>query len=298
MPAGLALATALLVGASAVRPASASTAAPGPSAKVEQLTTKMKELEQDYGGRLEKLRDTRSQAADAVKKLRGLRSELSEGRALISRLAASRYMGASADPTMELVVSDEPGDLLATAALATHLSANQAARVRRTQTLVDRQREVGRDAEAKITELEREVAELAKERARVKALLKKYKPQSPLVGSGGMTARMIKVRNEIEAELGPFVTIGCTRPGDPQDHGSGRACDFMESSAGQMPSAERQAHGDRVAAYAVENADRLGIKYVIWRQRIYDVRSPGWRTMSDRGSVTQNHMDHNHISVF
>jgi hypothetical protein len=37
---------------------------------------------------------------------------------------------------------------------------------------------------------------------------------------------------------------------------------------------------------------------VIWRQRIYDMRgSGGWRQMEDRGSVTQNHYDHVHVSV-
>jgi hypothetical protein len=64
-----------------------------------------------------------------------------------------------------------------------------------------------------------------------------------------------------------------------------------------MPSSDATAHGDAGAQYVISNASRLGIKYVIWRQRIYDMRNPGWRQMEDRGSVTANHYDHPHVSV-
>jgi hypothetical protein len=33
---------------------------------------------------------------------------------------------------------------------------------------------------------------------------------------------------------------------------------------------------------------------VIWRQRINS--GTGWRAMEDRGSITQNHYDHVHVS--
>ena len=56
--------------------------------------------------------------------------------------------------------------------------------------------------------------------------------------------------------------------------------------------------GNQVAAYAISHASSLGVKYVIYRQRIYDMRNPGWRSMEDRGGITANHFDHVHISVF
>ncbi|OLT13880.1 hypothetical protein BJF79_19530 [Actinomadura sp. CNU-125] len=169
-----------------------------------------------------------------------------------------------------------------------------------------------RTAEKKVEAVRREIAELEGKRSKVRKLLAKFraenpsrgrpdgvsgKAKSPLVGTY-MTPRMRAVMLEIDQKFGPFPMIGCYRPGDPQDHGSGRACDFMESTAGQMPTASATAHGDSVARYAVDNAGRLGIKYVIWRQRIWDARSgSGWRQMEDRGGITQNHMDHPHISV-
>jgi hypothetical protein len=39
---------------------------------------------------------------------------------------------------------------------------------------------------------------------------------------------------------------------------------------------------------------------VIYHQQIWTVQrsSEGWRSMSDRGSPTANHMDHVHVSVY
>ncbi|WP_141576414.1 hypothetical protein [Actinomadura sp. WMMA1423] len=121
--------------------------------------------------------------------------------------------------------------------------------------------------------------------------------RSPITGNM-MTPTMRTALLEIARMFGPFPVIGCYRStGDPQDHGDGRACDFMESTGGRTPSAGAQRHGDQVARYAVANARRLGISYVIWRQHIWNVRGGGWRPMEDRGSITQNHYDHVHISV-
>ena len=57
-------------------------------------------------------------------------------------------------------------------------------------------------------------------------------------------------------------------------------------------------NGGPLADYAKANAKRLGVLYVIWNQRIWSVArsSEGWRKMEDRGSDTQNHKDHVHVS--
>ena len=78
------------------------------------------------------------------------------------------------------------------------------------------------------------------------------------------------------------------------------AGDFMLSSGGVMPAASSIQKGYDIAAWAQANASRLGIMYIIYRQRIWDIRmaSSGWVPMPDRGSITANHFDHVHISVF
>ncbi|MEV4259324.1 hypothetical protein AB0J52_39715 [Spirillospora sp. NPDC049652] len=121
-----------------------------------------------------------------------------------------------------------------------------------------------------------------------------------LITGNTVTPTMRDVVLEIDRMFGPFPTIGCYRGGaDAQDHADGRACDFMESGGGAMPSASAQRHGDQVAAYAVANASRLGVSYVIWKQHIWNIAraSEGWRPMADRGGITANHYDHVHISV-
>ncbi len=111
---------------------------------------------------------------------------------------------------------------------------------------------------------------------------------------------MIQVRDEIDRRFGPFPAIGCYRPGNDGEHPLGRACDFMLSSGSVMPSGPWVQRGYDLAAWAQANASRLGIMYIIYRQRIWDIRmaSSGWVPMQDRGSITANHFDHVHISVF
>ncbi|GLZ09159.1 peptidoglycan-binding protein LysM [Actinomadura sp. NBRC 104412] len=277
----------------------AQAAAPGDTAKMRKLNIQIEKLDRAYGGDLAKLKDAQYDARKALAKARELNTDLEATRNLVAQLAASQYMTGGADPSVSVLGSDDPSSALSGLSLASHVASNQSARVRQIQKLVNDQQRAKREADQKIKDLEKEIADLVKQRARIRALIKKYKPESPSVGMGGVTARMLKVKNTIDIEFGPFPTIGCFRGGvDAQDHATGTACDFMVSTGGSMPSANGRAQGDRTAQYAISNASRLGIKYVIWRQRIYDMRSPGWRMMANRGGITANHYDHVHISVF
>ena len=88
--------------------------------------------------------------------------------------------------------------------------------------------------------------------------------------------------------------IGGYRPGDPQDHGQGLALDVMVPESSQL--------GDDVAQFAIDNMQAAGITYIIWKQRFYmgveNIYGPAntWNKMPDRGSKTENHYDHVHIS--
>ena len=154
-------------------------------------------------------------------------------------------------------------------------------------------------AQIKVAGLREMVDGLAGQQKRVKQLLDKFQPQSPVIGDT-ITSRMREVRDEVDRRFGPFSAIGCFRPGSDGEHPLGRACDFMLSTGGVMPAASSIQHGYDIAAWAQANASRLGIMYIIYRQRIWDVRmaSSGWVPMEDRGSITANHYDHVHISVF
>ncbi|MFA1550402.1 coiled-coil domain-containing protein [Actinomadura chokoriensis] len=311
----------LAVGVSAALPPVTGTAAGLPQEPKDlkkeyaELKARSEKLSKEYRGELVSLEEAKKAAeragADAAKTGR----EFEAARAGVAQLASSTYMTGRLD-MIPMISAAEPGAAVHDAAVIEHISRNNGRRIQDLQALTTKAAQSNETAKKKLGEVEKEIEDLESQRARVKKLLAKYKPEvtqtpaagggrpdgasgtkSPIVGNS-MTARMRTALVEIDGKFGAFPTIGCARPGDPQDHGSGTACDFMESTGGKMPSASAQAHGDRVAQYVIDNASRLGIKYVIWKQRIYDMRSSGgWRQMEDRGSITQNHFDHVHVSV-
>lgn len=57
--------------------------------------------------------------------------------------------------------------------------------------------------------------------------------------------------------------------------------------------------GDAICNFAIDHMDTYGIWYIIYRQHIYNPEiGKYWRLMEDRGSPTQNHMDHVHASFY
>ena len=100
-------------------------------------------------------------------------------------------------------------------------------------------------------------------------------------------------RQDVAAQFG-LTDIGGYREGDPQDHGQGLAVDVMVPVGSEV--------GNQVAQYAVDNIANAGISYVIYRQHFYapvdNIYGPAntWNQMPDRGSITENHYDHIHIS--
>lgn len=73
------------------------------------------------------------------------------------------------------------------------------------------------------------------------------------------------------------------------EHGTGRALDIMIRNSQKI--------GDIIAEWLWKNRRIFGLIHMIWKQRIKSTRvSPGvWRWMEDRGSATNNHMDHIHV---
>lgn len=86
---------------------------------------------------------------------------------------------------------------------------------------------------------------------------------------------------EIGARFG-VLDIGGYRSGpDAQDHGKGLAIDVMTNS------------GTAIAQFAQQNAERLGITYIIWNRAIWDSRNTrGWEPYKGPSP----HTDHVHIS--
>lgn len=76
--------------------------------------------------------------------------------------------------------------------------------------------------------------------------------------------------------------------GSSSEHATGNALDFMVRD---------KVDGDWIRNYLWDNRSRLRLRHVIWQQHITSAYTePGKvRKMEDRGSVTENHMDHVHV---
>ena len=110
----------------------------------------------------------------------------------------------------------------------------------------------------------------------------------------GLQPQTAAFKEEI-ANLFGITSFSGYRPGDSGDHGKGLAIDFMVPVSSAL--------GDQIAEYAVKNMASRGINYIIWKQRFYapydSKYGPAytWNPMPDRGSVTENHYDHVHVSM-
>ena len=112
--------------------------------------------------------------------------------------------------------------------------------------------------------------------------------------NAGLQPQTAAFKEEI-ANLFGITSFSGYRPGDSGDHGKGLAIDFMVAESSEL--------GDKIAEYAIQNMASRGISYIIWKQRFYapfdSKYGPAntWNPMPDRGSVTENHYDHVHVSM-
>ena len=110
----------------------------------------------------------------------------------------------------------------------------------------------------------------------------------------GLRPQTAALKEEIAAKYG-ITEFSLYRPGDSGDHGKGLAADFIVGNNTEL--------GNQVAADVTSNMTGRGISYVIWQQKFYapfdSIYGPAntWNQMPDRGSVTENHYDHVHVSM-
>jgi hypothetical protein len=103
-------------------------------------------------------------------------------------------------------------------------------------------------------------------------------------GLGKVKAHVRQAAEILGCMYGEPTIYGVAGRGGTSDHPGGLALDFMVDTA----------TGNDLAECVLRNQDALGVKYVIWRQRIN--QGHGWKAMEDRGGATANHFDHVHVS--
>lgn len=296
-------------------------AEPKPSEKQlrRQLSALQKDLDklvEDYNASLAKFNKARKSEKAATSRFKRAQAQYEDARRSISKQAALRYQG-QIDPFTAMFTASDPGTLINQIAITQQIMAEQAVRLEQFGEVRDAYARAGSAAARLTAELRTTTTELGLKRKKAETLIEKIRdkldrlaspksrrangswvPELP-AGPDNITPRMRIVRDLIRQRFTLAYGVGCYRSeNDGGEHPLGRACDFMLSSGGQMPFAEQARLGDQISAWAIENAGRLGIMYIIYKQRIWHVRNGAWKAMSNRGGVTANHYDHPHISVY
>jgi hypothetical protein len=123
-------------------------------------------------------------------------------------------------------------------------------------------------------------------------------PEAPVAPAAGCTngttvpdavsPNVKLVHTAVCAAFPDITTYGTFR--NDGEHSQGLAVDIMVSGD----------RGREIAEFLRARAGELGVNYLIYQQQIWSVErgGEGWRGMEDRGSVTANHFDHVHVTVF
>ncbi|MGV7254604.1 hypothetical protein PJI20_10015 [Mycobacterium kansasii] len=109
----------------------------------------------------------------------------------------------------------------------------------------------------------------------------------------GLQRNTILLNRAVSAAFPQIKEIGGWREDALHWHPDGLALDVM------IPDWDRPAGkrlGDEILAWVMARKDELGVDHGIWRQAIHYDAGPG-RMTEDRGSATQNHMDHLHFAT-
>jgi hypothetical protein len=274
------------------------------------------------------LTQSQERQAEITARLRDAELSIARLETAVSTIAAGRYQGAQLNVLSGLFTGEgEPSELLAGAALSDYLvwrddeylreykTARDEAELQ--QTLLDAEVEIQANALADLDQQKRDAEKaLASVGGMVSSGYNGPVPEAqpaPRNGDGSwpketcsindptsggcLTPRMFHTLNE--ARLAGFTKyVHCWRTQSWGEHPKGRACDFsaQQSGFGGAASGDDKAYGTRLATWAKENAESLGVIYVIWYRQIW-TPSTGWRAYSSSSDASSAHTNHVHISI-
>lgn len=246
----------------------------------------------------------------------------------VNRNATDMYKGSQAGAVSGILGSSSPGTFLDNATMVAYLTDKQNDTLR---DLIAGQAEAAglkKQLDAEIIEQQKQIEALAAEKKKLeKALgivggntstsgygtLKPSATPAPRNSDGSWPRESCSVNDPTtsgcitprtyhalkEAQKAGFNHyVSCYRSGGSGEHPKGRACDWaanMEGFSGVATGADRT-YGNRLAAYFIANADRLGVLYVIWFRQIW-LPGTGWRAYQGDGTPSGNHENHVHLSM-
>ncbi|MGW5877873.1 pilus assembly protein TadG-related protein [Nocardiopsis terrae] len=122
---------------------------------------------------------------------------------------------------------------------------------------------------------------------------------------GGLKPPMCATHKVLNQEFpGFYLSAGGYRDEKDSDHGHGEAVDYMMADLGATPTPAMHATAIEVIDFLIQNHQELDVKGIIYDYHIWNPlkdRAGPWmevrRQAGYRGSPTQNHVDHIHLSV-
>lgn len=138
----------------------------------------------------------------------------------------------------------------------------------------------------------------------------KFPPPPPEIAAmlQGVQPDTLLVAGAVASQFNKIKVYGGVRDDALPDHPSGRALDIMVSSAfGDIHSPEAVKYGTDIAELVKNNADALGVDYIIWNAHIWSSKraGEGWRECGGAGGGCYNgpddtaaHRDHVHVTTY
>ncbi len=274
----------------------------------------------------EALEKSRKRQAQLAALLKQLDAELGPRQQALDELAGRAYRTGRLGPMKALLTASSTGSLLDRAETLESVAVEQDRALRELKTTRTRQAQAKTAIDATVREQQKQLTVMAKRKAQAENALKAVNQgqdaDAPASGggsparaaagpsgsggctvndpttSGCITPRLAHARSEAKKD-GFTRFVACFRQQNSGEHPKGRACDFAADSdgfGGDATGASRD-YGDRLANYFVNNADPLGVLYVIWYRRIW-LPSSGWKSYSGAGGdPSSDHTNHVHLSV-
>nr|WP_240948111.1 hypothetical protein [Planosporangium mesophilum] len=325
------LAVAVLVGILPAGPVRAEPATPGPEGGGVSLRDQLDAAAKGFNDATARLETSKARQAQLTEQMRATDAAMADVTAQIGEVAARAYKSGRVSGLAVLVDSESPTGLLQRAtALETRVRLDDAQLRRLNETAAtQRRQQAALDNEIKVQQAQ--VAEMAKRKQAAEKALAPVGGGQKVVGpgsgggfvptgvprradgtlapescsaddpttSGCLTPRTLHAYQQTKA-AGFNHFVSCYRPQeDGGEHPRGRACDWAASAGGfggVATGADRD-YGNRLAAWYVANAQRLGVLYVIWFRQIW-LPSTGWRAYRNGdGTPSGDHTNHVHLSV-
>ncbi len=130
-----------LAGSMVLSLATLSTSTAAPNADLQKVANQVRELQMEAGAASEdaksaqaKLNDINAQLASIKNRASRERAELKASMETIDDIARAAYANGGLDPTLQVLMAEDPTEFLAQAAVMSQLEQNQVAQLRRTQT--------------------------------------------------------------------------------------------------------------------------------------------------------------------